>query len=163
MTAPVHFTSITIPEDSSEGQWAAISVVSHGASSRTHHPQEGNQLERGRRCFTIELKALLSVHDGLWPGWEIRGNTDSPAALWTHYLLYTMENTSSNQRGAVGLLIDGLCVCGEAERGEGRGERQQEREREFVTDVQPFERKLNKYLISKRWAAPVRRVLSQAF
>lgn len=37
------------------------------------------------------------------------------------------------------------------------------REREFVTDVQPFERKLNKYLISKRWAAPVRRALSQAF
>lgn len=37
------------------------------------------------------------------------------------------------------------------------------RERVFVTDVQPFERKLNKYLISKRWAAPVRRKLSQAF
>ncbi len=70
-----------------------------------------------------------------------------------------MENTSSNQRGAVGLLMDGLCTRREAEQGEGRGKR----EREFVTDVQPFERKLNKYLISKRWAAPVRRALSQAF
>ncbi len=118
-----------------------------------HHPRRGNQLERGRRCsarFTIEPTALLSFHDGLWLGWEIRGNTDSPAALWTHYLLYTMENTSSNQRGAVGLLMDGLCTRREAEQGEGRGKR----EREFVTDVQPFERKLNKYLISKRWAAP---------
>lgn len=56
-------------------------------------------------------------------------------------------------------MIDGLCTRRDAEQGEGRGKR----EREFVTDVQPFERKLNKYLISKRWAAPVRRALSQAF
>lgn len=44
----------------------------------------------------------------------------------THYLLYTMENTSSNRRGAVGLLIDGLCARGEGERGSGRGEREKE-------------------------------------
>lgn len=95
--------------------------------TRIIHGRKGNQLKRGRRCsalFTIELKALLSFHDWLWLGWEIRGNTDSPAILWTHYLLYTMENTSSNQRGAVGLLIDVLCLRGEAERGEGRGKRE---------------------------------------
>lgn len=78
----------------------------------------------------------------------------------TNYLLYTMENTSSNQRGAVGLLIDGLCAGGEGEIGSGRGN---EREREFVTDVQPFERKLNKYLIRNRWAAAARSALSQFF
>lgn len=32
-----------------------------------------------------------------------------------------------------------------------------------VTDVQPFERKLNKYLISQRSSAPWRWPLSQAF
>lgn len=32
-----------------------------------------------------------------------------------------------------------------------------------VTDVQPFERKLNKYLISRRFSAPWRWPLSQAF
>lgn len=32
-----------------------------------------------------------------------------------------------------------------------------------VTDVQPFERKLNKYLISQRSTAPWRWPLSQAF
>lgn len=32
-----------------------------------------------------------------------------------------------------------------------------------VTDVQPFERKLNKYLISQRFSAPWRWPLSQAF
>lgn len=41
---------------------------------------------------------------------EIRVNGDCSALLQMYYLTYSMRDTSSNQIGPCGLLIDGLCV-----------------------------------------------------
>ena len=90
---------------------------------------------------------------------EIRVNGDCSALPQMYYPPYSMEDTSSNQIGPYGLLIDGLCVGF----GGGGGMGFELEVGGIVTDVQPFERKLNKYLISRRSSAPWRWPLSQAF
>lgn len=139
---------------------------------RVDYLMRGNQLECYSPLWTFIHLAwpLLNFYDGLWlfSGREISVNGDCSALLQMYYLPYSMNDTSSNQREPCGLLIDGLYVGFEG--GKKRWGRRLRGERGWsagggwgVTDVQHFERKLNKYLISQRSSAPWRWPLSQAF
>lgn len=75
--------------------------------------------------------------------------------------LYSIEDTSS---GPAALLMDEICVGFVKRKGSwGWEEGGREGGQRVVTDVRPFERKLNKYLITERFSAPWRWPMSQPF
>lgn len=141
---------------------------------RVNYLMRDNQLECYSPLWTFIHLAwpLLTFHDGLWlfRGREISVNCDCSALLQMYYLPYSMNDTSSNQRELCSPLIDGFVwgLKGEKklrQKGWGlRGERGWSAGGGWgVTDVQHFERKLNKYLISQCSSAPRGWPLSQAF
>lgn len=85
--------------------------------------------------------ALLNFHDGLRLFGENGANGNCSFLLKIYYLVYSMENTPSNQIEALGLLID-LPVWG------WNGE--------VCHRCPAFEGKLNKYLITECFTGPRR-------
>lgn len=100
----------------------------------------------------------MNFYDGHDREKETGVNADCSALLQMHHLPYSVRDSLSNHKDPSSLLLDELSMgfkemmrSKAVERNEGSWG-----VKEDVTDVLPFERKLNKYLISQRFSAPWR-------